>query len=117
MKSAAYAPIAPRITGRVPHRSAAQPAGYRIAALASSPAAKTTPTSAEDPPRRVMKIGSSGRKNQRPIAVSRVPADSVHSLRRVIRNTVAGGDDQAGARTATGPPPVVPPPGSPAHRP
>ena len=45
---------------------------YRIAALASSPAANTAPTSAGDPPRRERKIGSSGRKNQNPTEASRL---------------------------------------------
>src|ERR1700694_4492822 len=73
------------MTGRVPNRSAAQPAGYRMAALASRPAANTAPTSAAEPPLRPMKIGSSGRKNHNPIDVSRLPMYSVHKVRRCMR--------------------------------
>src|SRR5260370_11735568 len=83
--------MAPRMRGRAPQRSAAQPAGYRTAALARGPAANTTPTRADDPPRRVMKMGSSGRKNQRPIEVSRFPPYRLHRVRLSmrLRNTLA----------------------------
>ncbi len=64
--------MAPIITGRVPNLSAAQPAGYRIRALATRPAATTAPTRAAEPPRRPRKMGRIGRKNQRPTAASRL---------------------------------------------
>src|SRR5713226_253283 len=72
------------VTGRVPKRSAAQPAGYRIAPLAKRPAAKTAPTSAAEPPFRPRKIGSSGRKNHTPIAVSRLAPYKVNRVRRCM---------------------------------
>src|SRR6476660_3205895 len=56
-----------------------------MAALASRPAAKTAPTSAADPPRRPMKIGSRGRKNHNPIDVNRLPRYSVHRIRLATR--------------------------------